>query len=220
MKIEELTLFSANLSAQEHFYARVLGFHCLERHHDKVVFRAGRSRLIIEKIRHTHPVHFAFIIPGDSFAVANIWLRNRVRLLAAEGKEILDFPAWNAKAQYFYDADHNIVEFIARRDVEGKAPTTFSADAVLRIGEVGLPSEDLEGLYKQLNSLHPVPKYDGDFKRFGAAGDPEGLFILVNPEEKDWYPIGDRIMPAHVRVRGDLNFEYNNETLTAINNAL
>lgn len=217
MKIEELTLFSSDLAAQERFYARVLGFKCMASNNDRVVFQAGNSRLVIEQASHTHPVHLAFLIPGDGFTHANNWLKERVDLLPWEGEEIIDFPNWNAKAQYFYDADKNIVEFIARRDVEGKAQAAFSAGDVLQIGEVGLPAHDLEKLYRDLNTLHYLPKYDGDFTRFGAAGDPEGLFIMVNPKEKDWFPAGDKIMPAHIKVRGDFNFEYNNETVTAIN---
>lgn len=220
MKIEELTLFSTDLAAQEHFYVREMGFPCVLSNDNRLVLQAGNSRLVFEKASHTHPVHFAFLIPGDSFTQANKWLRQRVELLSFEKEEIIDFPNWHAKAQYFYDADKNIVEFIARRDVEGKAPATFWAGEVLQIGEVGLPAQDLEKLHKDLNALDYLPKYDGDFKRFGAAGDPQGLFIMVNPNEKDWFPTGDKVMPAHLRVRGDFNFEYHNEMLTAINNPI
>lgn len=216
MKIRELTLFTDRLKEQKHFYGEVLGFACVEESTDHIAFRAGASRLVFSRAGATEPVHFAFIIPGNSYEQAREWLSARVEHLPFEGDDIIDFPNWNAKAQYFYDADKNIVEFIARRDVDAHLEGTFSADAIVRIGEVGLPSADPESLYEELNSLCPLPQYSGDFKRFGAAGSPEGLFILVNPLEKDWFPTGDKVKPAHVMVRGDHNFEFKNEQLISI----
>lgn len=220
MKIQELTLFSENIQAQWQFYAEVLGFPCLKKQPDALIFKTGNSRLVIEKDKACGPVHFAFVIPGKSYQKANAWLRSRVDLLTWQGQEIIDFPDWHAKAQYFYDADRNIVEFIARTDVSDTEVDDFSARCVLQVGEVGLPSTNPEALYTRLNSMYPLPKYDGDFRRFGAAGSPEGLFILVHREEKKWFPTGESISPAYLRVRGDLNFEFNNETITEINNAL
>ena len=180
---------------------------------DNVCFKAGKSRLKFIRSEHSDPVHFALIIPGDSYLPANTWLKKRVPLLPYEGDEIIDFPNWNAKSQYFYDADLNIVEFIARRDVEGSSPSSFSPKVILQIGEVGLPADDLEALYTRLNAIKPLPRYSGDFKRFGAAGDPQGLFILANPKHKDWFPAGDKIKGAHLMVRGDYNFEYKNQKI-------
>lgn len=220
MKIKELTLFTAHPEQQRHFYAEVLGLDLVCDEKDRVSFRAGNSLLHFSRDKTTNPVHFAFIIPGDSYEQANTWLKQRVTLLPFEGREIIDFPNWNAKAQYFYDSDRNIVEFIARRDVESPWEAPFGVEAIKQIGEVGLPAKDLEALYEALNRLKPLPKYSGDFQRFGSAGDPEGLFILANPQEKDWFPTGDKIVPAHLCVRGDYNFEYQNGIIKEINTPL
>lgn len=220
MKIKELTLFSEHLQKQQAFYTKVLGMELLHAGNDAISLRAGNSRLHFRKDRHTGPVHFAFIIPGDSYNQAHTWLKQRVELLPFEGNEIIDFPNWNAKSQYFYDEDRNIVEFIARRDVESPWKEPFGPLAIKQIGEVGLPAKDLEALYEALNRIKPLPKYSGDFKRFGSAGDPEGLFILANPDEKDWFPTGDKIAPACLQVRGDYNFEFKNEKIKLINTHL
>ena len=216
MKIEELTLYSANLAKQKQFYSEVLELPCIASTPDSVIFKAGSSRLTLREEAGSHPVHFALIIPGNSFLQAHNWLKNRVTLLPFEGEEIIDFPNWNAKSQYFYDADRNIVEFIARRDVASDFTEPFSPASIVQVGEVGLPAENLEALYLQLNHMRPLPRYSGDFKRFAAAGSPEGLFILVNPDQKKWFPADDEVRPAHLCVRGDFNFEYKNEKIIAL----
>ena len=216
MKFSELTLYTRNLKQQKRFYGEVLGFPCIEASENRIVFRAGWSRLVFESAKTCNPVHYALLIPGDSFLAARDWLSERVEHLTYEGEEIIDFPNWNARSQYFYDEDRNIVEFIARRDVAGTLRGNFSADSITGIGEIGLPASDLEELYQTLNTLKTLPKYSGDFRRFGAAGDPDGLFILVNPELKDWFPSGDPVHPAHLRVRGDLNFDFYDQKITGI----
>ncbi|WP_224489825.1 VOC family protein [Robertkochia flava] len=216
MKISELTLFTKNLEQQKQFYGGVMGLPFLEGSATHVRYKAGWSDLIFSQSEICNPVHFAFLIPGNSFKQAHAFLSERVDHLPYEGHDIIDFPNWNAKSQYFYDPDRNIVEFIARRDVKGTLHGDFSPEKITGIGEVGLPASDMEGLYEKLNTLGPIAKYSGDFMRFGSAGDPEGLFILANPDQKTWFPTGDKVLPAHLRVRGDLNFEYHDQEITEI----
>ena len=215
MKIEELTLFSPDPKRLCAFYSETLGMSFLEKEGLPGV-NAGWSILLFDEDKASEPVHMAFLLPGNCEQQALNWLMPKVDLLEWEGKPLIDFPNWNAVSQYFYDPDGNIVEFIARRDVEGLPPQKFGAEAVLGIGEVGLPAADPEALYAELNSMTPLPKYSGDFLRFGAAGSPEGLFILVNPEKKTWFPTGDNIRPATLKVRGSHNFYCNKNHIKAL----
>jgi hypothetical protein len=105
--------------------------------------------------------------------------------------EIADFVNWHAKSVYFYDAAGNIVELIARVDLNNKTDEAFSSTQFLSINEVGLVFKENEfeqrasGLLNSYSLSYfskqpPLPQ-------FRAIGDDEGLFVVV-PERRNWYP--------------------------------
>lgn len=210
MIIKELTLFTSNLKGQIEFYSKVLGFEIKFRNNTTCTFRAGKSSLTFVKSKESKPYHFAFNIPSNSENDALYWLKERVEVLLFEGKELVDFKLWNAKALYFYDADKNIVEFIARKNLNVNSNSDFSSKSILNISEIGLVSAYIEEAFKSLNSFKPIKIYSGDFKRFCALGNEEGLFIIANPRLKKWFPTNDEIETSDFKINGDFNFEFKN----------
>ena len=210
MIIKELTLITSNLKAQIEFYSKVLGFEIVSENNIACTFRAGKTLLTFKKSQKSKPYHFAFNIPSNNENEAMVWLRERVRILLFEGKEMVDFKLWNAKALYFYDADKNIVEFIARKNLNINSNNVFSSKSILNISEIGIVSTNIEETFKSLNSLKPIKKYSGDFESFCALGDEEGLFIIANPRLKKWFPTNDEIEASDFKVKGDFNFEFKN----------
>ena len=192
MKIKELRISAQNLERQFDFYAKKIGLKVLEQSDDSVSFRIGASVLRLVKHNAFFPYHFAINIPSNKEKEALNWLKERVAILTDEGNEIQDFYNWNAKAIYFYDADNNIVEFIARKNLKNGTSEDFGASSLLEVSEIGMPVTDIERTYKKINRISNLEIYDGGFDKFCAIGDELGLFICIDKNAKGWYPTNDK----------------------------
>jgi hypothetical protein len=113
--------------------------------------------------------HFAVNVPPQRFEEGVAWARERVELL----HEDVAFPAWRARAAYFFDPGANIVELIARERAPG-------SELFLEVSEIGLPVEDVGRAVEFLESELGLPHFDGDRREFSAVGDDRGLFIVVS----------------------------------------
>lgn len=191
MRIEQLKLFSSRIREQASFYSDVLEMPIVEQSDKRVVLQCGESKLIFEYRPSCTPYHFAINIPSNQEYEALEWLKKRVNILLDGDNEIQDFDFWNAKAIYFYDKDNNIVEFIARKNLDNGSNKKFDSSQLLRIAEIGVPVSDIEPTYLKLKELTGVEIFDGNFERFCAIGDEYGLFICINKEKKKWFPTDD-----------------------------
>jgi len=192
MHIKKLKIFTSKLTVQSHFYTEILGLEKLDLTEKTVSFKMGKSVLEFESALNATPYHFAINIPSNKEKEALEWLKNKVEILKDGNNEIQDFAAWNAKAMYFYDIDKNIVEFIARKNLDNHSESKFDQYSLLEISEIGLPTNDIENEFKILNGLSGVEIYSGGFDRFCAIGDETGLFICIDKNKKDWFPTGDK----------------------------
>ena len=201
MEIKELTIFTTHLEAQEAFYSQKLGLPILESSDTFFSIAIGYSVLNFEQHYRSVPYHLAINIPSNQDGEALSWLRKRVPLLGANGKEMVDFVNWNARSIYFYDEDHNIIELISRKSLSIDSIDTFDHHAFLGISEIGMAVDDVESTYHDLKRLSDFEIFDGNFDTFCAAGDENGLFILVNKHRKDWFPTGDKAFSADFMIR-------------------
>jgi hypothetical protein len=172
-----------------------------------IVLKAGFSTLTFIFKEDAKPYHFAFNIPPYAEEPALKWLKGKVEILLFMEKEIVDFENWNAKSIYFYDSSHNVVELIARRNLQVERTDTFDAEAILNISEIGMAADDIQRVYLQLNEIKPLPVFD-TFDAFCAAGDEEGLFIIVDKSRKRWFPANDKVCTADFKITGDYNFVF------------
>lgn len=216
MKIKELILYTNKLNQQIDFYATVLEFPVEISTPEYTSFTIGDSLLTFKYNKDATPYHFALNIPSNKEKEALYWLKERVEILGFDDKEIIDFTNWNAKAIYFYDLDKNIVEFISRKNMNLNSEEPFSAQAVNNISEIGICSNTIENTFQKLNTFHKIEVYSGDMEQFCAIGNEEGLFIIVNPDARKWFPIGDEIYQSDFIVKGDFNFEYKKGQLIEI----
>jgi len=196
MKIKELKLFTSRLKEQTAFYSNVLKMHVLDQSEQSVSFLIGNSVLHLKKKIDATPYHFAINIPANKEQEALEWLKCRVAVLKDDQDEIIDFTAWNAMAIYFYDEDKNIVELIARKNLQNESHESFGADQFLEISEIGVPTANIKTVYDSLAEIMGIEIYDGGFGNFCAIGDESGLFICVNKDRKDWYPTQDKAFPS------------------------
>lgn len=210
MKIGALSLYSSDLDLQTSFYEDILGFPKIAAHDNFAQFQIGQTLLTLLKKESFTPYHFAINIPSNKAPEAYQWLQRKVKLLKDGNDDFIDFKSWNARAMYFYDADRNIVEFIARKNLSVNSSEEFTAREVLGISEIGMPVSDIESAYHQLCEFKEMPIYDGNFDRFCAAGDETGLLIIIDKSKKKWYPTNDPAASSDFFLEGDFNFAFIN----------
>lgn len=224
MNIQELTIFTNQLIEQKQFYSEVLGLDIVNESEDFVVFNIGNSNLKLVKRRQpTTPYHFAFNIPANKEKEALEWLQKRVEVLKMEGNEIQNFDHWNAKAIYFYDVENNIVEFIARNNLNNSSEQKFTQNSLLEISEIGIPTTNIEREFDFLHQHLGLSMYDGGFHNFCAVGSETGLFIFINKDIKGWYPLNDKAYSSDFELKIVIDnekykIEYSNEKIKTITN--
>lgn len=217
MKINELTLYTANLKDQLDFYTNVLEFKLLNKKAYQFSLKIGSSILIFKFKENARTYHFAFNIPADKEIEALDWLNKRVSILPYLGNAIANFKSWNAKAIYFYDKDFNIVEFISRKNLKIYEDQIFSSKSILNISEIGIADSDINDMYKRLYNIRKIDVYGNCSDKFCAVGDEEGMFILVNYKAKTWIPTGDKIFQSDFIIKGDYNFEFAEGKINKLN---
>lgn len=219
MKIQLLELFSPKLEAQTAFYSKVLGLEIIERTSESVSFSIGHSTLKLTFREEHKPYHFAINIPANKEKEALTWLKERVDIIKYANSEIQYFDFWKAYAIYFYDADKNIVEFIARKTLNNHSNLSFKQSSLLEISEIGLPTVDISFEYKQLHKATGILIYSGSLEQFCAIGDEHGLFIVINKNlKKQWFPTQDKTESADFKIQfiekdKRYSFTYENEQL-------
>lgn len=220
MKITKLELYTDKLQDLKIFYVMVLGFTLHDETESAFTIKAGASLLTFRWADPTQAApsyHFALNIAENKIEEARRWLYSRsVPLIKSEGEDIVDFPNWNAHALYFLDPANNIVEFIARHDLDNDSQLGFSATSITSVSEIGLPVPEIEPFYNQLKAHFDLPLYShiANLAKFCPTGDPEGLFIIV-PLERAWFPtqLMNGLHPVVVTIAGKEEKEWVMEDL-------
>jgi catechol-2,3-dioxygenase len=221
MKIKELKIYTQNLLEQTDFYSNLIGLDLIKTSEIEAQFKVGKSILKIVKSEKFNPYHFAINIPSNKENEALEWLKSRVKVLKDGNNEIQDFDFWNAKAVYFYDRDKNIVEFIARKNMNNESKAVFSVNSLLEISEIGMPVNDIKTTFSTLKKIANIEIFDGGFERFCAIGDEIGMFICINKKVKDWFPTGDKAHSSEFEIKinengRDYDLEFINEEIKAV----
>lgn len=210
MQIKHLKLYTNNIDKQKEFYHIILGLEILRESSDSFSVKIGESILTFMLGEEEPAYHFAINIPSSQINDSYKWIKQKVDLLDFEGEVVIKFDNWNAEAMYFYDADNNLVEFIARKNLKINLQNEFSADSLLYISEIGVPTSDIKNIYAKLNRELSLEIYDGDFERFCAIGNETGLFIVVNYKLKNWFPTMEaaKPVPFHIKIKVEKGMEY------------
>lgn len=191
MHIQKIHIFTTNLQAQRDFYTQILQLSVENVDQNRLRFQCGVSQLYIQQQPNFRGVyHFAFNIPQNQFADAKTWIKARHGLMTdRQGKEEYHFANWNAHSCYFVDAGGNILEFIARHDLNNPSDAPFSPDSILSISEVDLVDENVstlrDALCENIDGLEVFRNTES--ADFCALGDDYGLFILAK-RGREWYP--------------------------------
>jgi hypothetical protein len=102
---------------------------------------------------------------------------------------VANFESWNAKAIYFYDNNENILEFIARYDLDNATDILFDISSIQSISEIGIVADSPLILANKLVEENNLFFFAKSLKseQFVTLGDDNGLFIIVETK-RNWYP--------------------------------
>lgn len=215
MKLAHIQIQTNNIQKTIIFYTTVLGFSIVENNSKSVSIQAGDSILeFVEDPQFNSIYHFAFNIPKNKLDEAIEWCKNKLDLIFIEDQNVVtNFENWNANAVYFYDNNGNLLEFIARHDLNNSQNENFSSKSILNISEIGIVNENPLNLGEELVVKHDLKFFskNDNSENFAAIGDDEGLLIMVKPN-RNWYPTQtpSESNKTHVRIE-------NNETLIELN---
>ena len=191
MKLAHIQIQSNNIQQTATFYKDILELPIIEKTKESVSIQAGDSILeFVENPAFNSIYHFAFNIPENKLDEAIDWCKSKVDLIFIEDQKVItNFENWNANAVYFYDNNGNLLEFIARHDLDNAQTEAFSSKAILNISEIGIVNENPLALGKQLIAQHGLEFFskNANSELFAAVGDDEGLLIMVKPN-RNWYP--------------------------------
>ena len=181
---------AAPLPAMRDFYHRQLGLRLLEDRHDRLAIAAGQTTLtfVPTPAVPTEPFyHFAFNIPENKILAAYHWQRERTSLLPIPSRlrdpqfpdEVVNYAHWNAHSVFFFDPAGNVVEYIARHDLENATTGDFGPDDVLYTSEIAFVTDDVPDLAQRLGEIAGVTQYRGGDDQFIALGDAHGLLLVM-----------------------------------------
>lgn len=218
MKIKKLTIYSNNIKKQLEFYRDRLNFEVKNYSEKSFELLAGYSVLRFEYRENATSYHIAFHIPDRQEEEALIWVENEMSVLRNNKEKIIDFSNWQAMSVYFYDGDRNIMEFISRRDFSKPESAIFNPASIVGIAEIGLATDNVKKKFEKINLECGLNKFDGDFEKFCAIGEPQGLIITINKNEKDWFPTYDKASVSDFEM--DFEHEGDNFHMKFSNNEL
>jgi catechol 2,3-dioxygenase-like lactoylglutathione lyase family enzyme len=208
MDISYLELSSKDLKAQRDFYADILELP-VTLDSSSLEVKAGNTVLRFTQApsEFNGAYHFAFNIPENQYQAAKQWITSRLSLLRDKaGTEDFESKSWTSTSLYFLDAAGNVLEFIARHNLQNAASGEFNTSRILNVSEIGLPSEDVISLADQLCTKLGLSVFKQEpNEAFTPVGDDNGLFILP-VKDRIWMP--DSGVPAKllpVKVRGTAN---------------
>jgi len=208
MNIVKLELLTADLNIQKDFYSQILQFPA-ELTPSGLLVEAGMTEILFTQAPSDFEgaYHFAFNIPENQYYTAKKWISDRIPLLKDKaGKEDFESKSWNSDSIYFLDAAGNVLEFIARHNLNNAVSRDFDSSQLLNVSEIGLPSENVIELANELCTQLGLSVFKQEpNENFTPVGDEDGLFILPN-KNRIWMPdsgVPAKMLPVKVIVKTD-----------------
>lgn len=190
MKLKEVHLLSDDLNDTQIFYETKLLCSPIEKTGMRLVFQFGPSKLIFHLSQQQKPYyHFAFTIPCNQLHESFEWVKKNLEPVRVADGFFVRFDAWKASSFYFFDNNGNLLEFIAREDLNNISHHAFSTASLASISEIGVVADKAEEFANMLINEHDLQLYSKQPMQpnFAALGDDEGLLIIAS-KNRNWYP--------------------------------
>lgn len=152
---------------------------------------------------------YAWLLDADSTNASKVAEPAKFWIDAETGSVIYRRNQYNSQSIYIKDAGNNIVEILARHDLNNTAEGEFNRGMFLGITEVGVVSRDLRKAAEDLKAAYGVEEVVGSSNSYKPLGGPTGL-LKLNIEGKIWTPTENEIAvsyPMTIRVRADSSIQ-------------
>jgi catechol-2,3-dioxygenase len=205
------------------FYHQSLGLAVRSESNNHIEFSAGTTsiRFVITEQPSNPPFyHFAFNIPENKILSARNWQLKRSALIPSPlhmtdpgfPADIRHFKNWNAHSVFFWDPAGNLLEFIARHDLNNAMAGEFSSKEILLVSEIALIVNDVDLTANQLKSKFALSEYRQGSENFRAIGDENGL-LLIMKKGRIWMDNTDaakspEVFKTQVSIKGNKNFQW------------
>jgi catechol-2,3-dioxygenase len=183
-RIKSLRLLTiTSLNELKNFYGNVLGLP-VKLNEQHLTIQTGKSTITFTKTAgEARPFyHFAFNIPENKIEKALAWQRLRTPIVHPnpEGTRdaVVHFRHWNAHSIFFLDPAGNLLEYIARHDLQNDALGDFSIKDILYISEIGLIVDDVERVGTAIQKTMNLSSYRPS-ENFIPIGDENGLLLMI-----------------------------------------
>lgn len=223
-------LTAAPLAEMRAFYADNIGFPVGVESASEITFQIGATKLTFVSAKpgqikgnagrgNGEPMyHFAFNIPSDKIRAARDWQRERTPLVpprpnirdAEYPDDVWHFRHWNAHSVFFFDPAWNIVEYIARHDLNSKSRDVgkFDAKDILYASEIGFVTNrpDQKKTVAFMREKLGLSEYPRGAEPW-AMGDERGLLLCLARLGDQWAehtrtPVNWGVFPTECTIRG------------------
>ena len=189
-RILGLRLLTATpLAEMKDFYHRALGLPVLSERSGELTVGAGATRLTFvtaEPAAGRPFYHVAFNVPENKILAARGWQLQRTRLIPPDSNlrdpdyppDVVAFRHWNAHSLFFWDPAGNLLEHIARHDLDNGAPGPFTTGDILYASEIAFVVDDVPAATSQMKEALGLPQYWPSSRAFAALGDEHGLLLV------------------------------------------
>jgi hypothetical protein len=180
----------ALLTELKTFYTSLLEFPLLSEQNDRFTFQAGETTITFTQAdeKTVSPFyHFAFNIPENKILKAREWQLKRTALSATPAQlvdknypaDIRHFSHWNAHSVFFWDPANNLVEYIARHDLDNSSEGDFSNKDIICASEIAFITEETKMIADGIMSSFDLSQYRQGDENFKAIGDENGLLLVI-----------------------------------------
>lgn len=207
---------TAPLSQLKGFYGDLLALEILKAGSGELTIKAGETRLTFVRVHRPDDAapfyHFAFNIPENKLLAAREWQLRRTPLIPPYANlrdpqypgDIVHFANWNAHSVFFWDPAGNLLELIARHDLNNAAKGPFGSSDILYVSEIALIADDVPTLARDLTETFALGQYRPGSDQFTAVGDELGLLLVMRRGRNLGFDQGRPagVFPTAVSLRG------------------
>lgn len=204
--ILRLRLRAPRLAEMERFYGETMGFP-VSASPQRLRVEAGGTLLEFEPAADgEQPIyHIAWAVPQNQLPGAKAWLAARTPLLVhPDGRDEFHFRRVNRRAVYFADPAGNVLELIARHNLDDGTEGPFSLADVLYVNHAGLVVDDLPGTVRELERGLGLALRADPTANFAQLGDEHRHVVLVT-RERLWLPqmkVPAEVFPTAIVLHG------------------
>jgi len=206
LEILKLKIDTKNFAESRIFWTENLGFEEVSSTASEFTVRVGSSLLtfkafpFIPQFPRSPQYHFSLNIPSNQAENALEWLKNEgnkysdgpsnpVEIWESEftGAEIIRRDRYNAHSVFFKDPGGNVIELIARHNLNNQQEGIFNHSMILNISGVAIVTRDVKESAKRIRNTFDVIEVPGTTSGFKPLGSENGLIVLVVPG-RSWEP--------------------------------